>query len=1017
MFYEGENGVADTLNLKFTTSQYENNEFKDDADFSIDLSEDVVNETITIFDISSAETSSSNNIDKFYHIELINRQTGTRHEINTNLATNFNTLAQDIMAMINGAITSDGYGNYTLNLVGRAHQHSYNLNYFNKSEVFNENTLLNARELVNDEKTIIDLTKAVNEIRQEDGAIRFVNYAEKIEIKHNGETSTYICHPNENYAYYDAEGNLTTLLTDLSGTYQIVLTDIFGRLAYHEFNTERDLYSFTFVNESGDSTNYYKDNSGVYYTYNQVDFMFDKLYNASINYTINNGVSQAFNIYSFDNEAYNGTIILSVERPSTNGQYLLHMMPYYGEFGAVIEFEIVISKADGSGFSHTENFVIDTTANGILHLRDTRGNNREFVSGVNAEYSTIIAEQTYSGTTNLSWENVANNHFDFTFTLYEQVSEDETNTTNLNGQTSYIINTSRDSLGKYWFVVEIYAKGVSDLNNITDAERTQYYLGNKVYAFVITAELNQLYYVRTDYKAIESNSSFKFSDLEEYSGQFTALPFTFPNTDSEYPLYISSSPMQVEAEPKLNAVKTEVVVTGITGAELRVYKIKTPNYDYYLATLYVYESENFVTDISINGSLLDVQNNNNFTFAENVNYTLTASKINTSGIVNKNLILADVYYGVENEEDLTPYYITTITGKLEGEKINLSFDILGNGQYTLVFKDLAGNVHKFDNGSSSLTLNILREVVVYANGMPAIDNAFYNGEVELTVHNYSNYVRGSVTFFAMLNGQNYTPQASSFRWVFADYGTYRVRVNAKVDINGQEIDISRLLVFTILNIDEARQSIDLTSLNGYRITHVSNNAGEDITEAFITLMNENLSQNGMLVTYEFLVAHRSELGITAGRQTITISYTIDAGIYYAREGIFAFTLNNEVPRIECSLAPGETSNKGFSLTFNPGIIYEQVGECVLEINGQVIYTIDASSPNSTVSHYVSQKENGSGDYYVTLRSASGGILSSYKLTLTEPLNTFAIIIIVVVSVLIITVVVVIIVLRTKMRIR
>ena len=58
-----------------------------------------------------------------------------------------------------------------------------------------------------------------------------------------------------------------------------------------------------------------------------------------------------------------------------------------------------------------------------------------------------------------------------------------------------------------------------------------------------------------------------------------------------------------------------------------------------------------------------------------------------------------------------------------------------------------------------------------------------------------------------------------------------------------------------------------------------------------------------------------------------------------------------------------------------------------------------------------------GDYYVKLETSSGTVLTSFKVTLREPLNVWAIIIIVVVVAIVITVTVVIIVLRNKMRIR
>ena len=63
------------------------------------------------------------------------------------------------------------------------------------------------------------------------------------------------------------------------------------------------------------------------------------------------------------------------------------------------------------------------------------------------------------------------------------------------------------------------------------------------------------------------------------------------------------------------------------------------------------------------------------------------------------------------------------------------------------------------------------------------------------------------------------------------------------------------------------------------------------------------------------------------------------------------------------------------------------------------------------------KSSGDGDYYVKLVSSSGIVLDSYKVTIKEPLNTWAIIVIIAVVGVIATVTITIIVLRRKMRIR
>ena len=130
-----------------------------------------------------------------------------------------------------------------------------------------------------------------------------------------------------------------------------------------------------------------------------------------------------------------------------------------------------------------------------------------------------------------------------------------------------------------------------------------------------------------------------------------------------------------------------------------------------------------------------------------------------------------------------------------------------------------------------------------------------------------------------------------------------------------------------------------------------------------------------------------------------------------------FTLNNEKPVINSSLELGETTTKDFNITFNPCIIYEQIGESYIYINDEIVYRITESSPSEVIEIVRSYKEHGNGNYYVKLTGTSGNIWQSFKVQIKEPLNTSAIIIIVVVVAAVGTVTTTIIVLRRRMRIR
>ena len=141
------------------------------------------------------------------------------------------------------------------------------------------------------------------------------------------------------------------------------------------------------------------------------------------------------------------------------------------------------------------------------------------------------------------------------------------------------------------------------------------------------------------------------------------------------------------------------------------------------------------------------------------------------------------------------------------------------------------------------------------------------------------------------------------------------------------------------------------------------------------------------------------------------------GIYPDRELTLKFTLNNERPEIVCSLKTGESTTKSFTISFNEAVIYDQVGESYIYINNKLVAHITEDSLNKEQKIKTTYKDSGDGDYYVKLVSSSGVVLDSYKVTINEPLNTWAIIVIVVLVGVVLTVAITIIVLRRKMRIR
>ena len=973
---------------------------------TFDLSQDTANDSLTIFDLALPNVDVFNSVvDKFYRFELTNLSSGVTVAINTNGTDDFvgTELAQEIIDMIKNA----GRGNYIFTIRSRTNIYSSTLNYYDADDRIE----LNVANLVEfrDGQYVINLQGA-NEVYN-----NIMYYAEQIQIIHNNETTVYRCIPSDNqYNYYVVNGSYlepvaSHILTNLSGTYQIIMTDAFGTVSTYRFNTTgEEFYSLSF-GEDGNS-NYYETNN-TYYSFNQANISYDTaLYNLNITYNINGeNFTVAADQYII---TYNGYTIMQIDRE--NGSVVIYPFMGANYNGAILQVRVQFMYNNEFEFGY--NIVLDSTT-GTVTLRDTNNVSQNMNIDVNTNYEDTIYTSTTSGTMNLSWTVPTNSYFNYYYSIHELMQDGEYVTTQLDNQTNYVINTSQDSTGTYKFEIEIYT--VEGL-----------YLGNKVYTFSVQSVINQLYYVQTGNNvAVASNSTFRFQELfadtslavfnitsNAVSGSLK-LPeeTTAPNlntVNTNIPLYISNEELFVIVAADQGASMTQFEAQiGATGYVFTIYRIATTTYSLYLGILQVPNLENLVQNIKLNTDNLSTNDNLSYIYsdANTSDYVLSFDQVLAldNYIIRKNGVVLDVYY---NDE-----LVSTIDEQNDGANVEYSID--GDGKYSFVFKDLSGNTHVFTTtfGTSQTNLDIivLREVVVTVNGTAPIENAYYNGEVEISVYSPSIYDLGSIDLVATRNGQTYSPDKSQYNYTFTDYGTYRVTVTALY--NG--LNLRKVLIFTIINENEARVSIDFTSLGNYEITSVVNGYGRDVTETFLNMLNMNSNINGMLLTYDKLMENSTELGIASGKQTFTITYVVNDGVYPRREVSFSFTMNNETPNIECSLPTGETTTDGFTITYNPGIIFDQVGDSYLYINDILVAEINENSAVEQMQYTITESNNGAGDYYIRLESSSGNVIVSFKSVIKEPLNVWAIIIIVVVVAVVITVVTVVIVLRTRMRIR
>ena len=129
--------------------------------------------------------------------------------------------------------------------------------------------------------------------------------------------------------------------------------------------------------------------------------------------------------------------------------------------------------------------------------------------------------------------------------------------------------------------------------------------------------------------------------------------------------------------------------------------------------------------------------------------------------------------------------------------------------------------------------------------------------------------------------------------------------------------------------------------------------------------------------------------------------------------MFSVWINDETPALIMSRAFGTSATSKVKIRINPALIYSQLGNCKLVISNYGTIAINEESTNNVQDIVL----DAVAEYYVSIVSTSGKVLFSNKITVTESLNSVAIIVIVVVIAVVILGIFVFLKLRTGMRIR
>lgn len=976
------------------------------------------NDRFTIFSIADLGLESDDvftmneNSDVFFRFEFENINTGDKQVISTNATTSFTNagLGTQLVNMIKSA----GQGNYMLTIYTRTNTYVAYINYYPDQQIIN----LNIEELIEERA---DGTYVINLAGANVTVNGYVYYADSITIENGTDSATYICDPSNNYSYYlqgnDTNITYTTIALDENSTYRITMVDAFGRTQIRNLSTSgRDFYSIDF--EGSSEKNYYTASYGsgvAYYSYNTAIVNFDNtLYDAMLTLTINGA---PINIGTSNEISYNGQVVANFFRDTG----IIKIYPYWGEEngGAIIQATVTINATDNSE-TVVYNIFIDSESEAVA-IRDMNSNSQTIVPVVNSNVEDTVITNSFVGSMTLVLRPIEREYYQYSYILHRYLDNGVIDNIELNNTTRITLSES----GTYRLELKYFtADG--------------YYLGNKVYTFAIHIVSGQLYYVEG---IAGPNSSFTFAEiigsnantgitLESLSSAFNMTVEelnVYLNYSNE--LYISNKDLIVSEATDQGAKKLSISCDYNNGYKFTIYRVYTSTYSQFIATLKTPNDEmlsnSLISDLTLTKTYTNQETNQQIeevlslnVSGENIFYGEPTSKFvlsfnqiiasNSQNLITrKNSLLLEVWY---NDS-----YVDTI--ELLNNGTPMTYTVKGDGYYSFKFLDLAGNTHLFTGTNllkDSIDIAILREVVLTMNNEQIVDYAYLNGDVVISAYNSIVY-NGTLSIESCtLNGESYSPTRAQNTYTFSGFGTFRVKFRAEISDENGVHELTKTIVFTIINPNEARTSIDLTNLANYKIIKVTNNSNKDITKEFNSIINK---ANGMSLTYEQVIENKDLFQVTSGKQTFNITYLVNDGIYPEREITFAFTLNNDNPYIECSLSAGETTKDSFTISFNAGIIYSQVGDSYLYVNNILVATIDENSATEITTRTFSNRDDGYGDYYISLVSSSGNVISSFKVTIEEPLNVWAIIIIVVVSIIVVTVVTVIIVLRNKMRIR
>lgn len=381
--------------------------------------------------------------------------------------------------------------------------------------------------------------------------------------------------------------------------------------------------------------------------------------------------------------------------------------------------------------------------------------------------------------------------------------------------------------------------------------------------------------------------------------------------------------------------------------------------------------------------------------AINIRWTTTytdTSYSTANPFVYSNFIYLDLYYN--------GIFVGTYT---EG-----ALTITESGTYTIQIRNFVGQQHYFNTTYQTYTLTVLYDIIYRVNDESPIQNAVYNGDVSISLHDTSFYTMTTYTVTVYKNNVELGEDGYSVSnnvYTFNTPGVYKVLMSVR--LRGSQTMLYNEANFVILNNNEARIAYEFTKISGYTITKVeklnTENEWEDITQTLIADGQNYLSN--VLLSAGTTGLGQFRITVRTSAQELIPSQTFTFNVW----------INNETPILTPSRDFGTNDTSSVTIQYNEGLIYNQIGNCTIVVNDNIIATINAqaSDPTTPKSFTLSTPNT----YFIQVYTESGQLVLSQRITIDVPLNTASIILIVVACVVVVGVTVTFLLLRNRMKVR